>query len=63
MYFLIFLKYLIKNYSTYIGGITFILLIGGLVETGALLAIAPIIDVITNPETSSVITKKIEEVW
>ena len=62
MYFLIFLKYLIKNYPTYIGAIIFVLLIGGLVETGALLAIAPIIDIITNPEAASVITKKIEEI-
>lgn len=44
-------------------GATFVVLVvGGIVETGALLAIAPIIDTITNPETSSDITKKIEQI-
>ena len=60
--FLIFLKYLIKNYPIFIGVIVSILVIGGLVETGALLAIAPIIDTITNPDVPSDITKKIKEI-
>lgn len=62
MNFLIFLKYIIKNYPILIGAIFFVLVIGGLIEAGALLVIAPIIDIITHPEVSSGITKKIEEI-
>ena len=62
MNFLIFLKYIIKNYPILIGATFFVLVIGGLIEAGALLVIAPIIDIITHPEVSSGITKKIEEI-
>ena len=40
----------------------FILIIGGLIETGALFVVAPIIDTLTNPNVYSGITKKIEEI-
>ena len=62
MNFLIFLKYITKNYPILIGATFFVLVIGGLIEAGALLVIAPIIDIITHPEVSSGITKKIEEI-
>lgn len=62
MNFLIFLKYIIKNYPILLGATFFVLAIGGLIEVGALLVIAPIIDIITNPNVSSGITKKIEEI-
>ena len=62
MNFLIFLKYIIKNYPILLGTTFFVLVIGGLIEAGALLVIAPIIDIITNPNVSSGITKKIEEI-
>ena len=62
MNFLIFLKYIIKNYPILLGATFFVLVIGGLIEVGALLVIAPIIDIITNPNVSSEITKKIEEI-
>lgn len=62
MNFLIFLKYITKNYPILIGATFFVLVIGGLIETGALLVIAPIIDIITNPEVTSDITKKIKEI-
>ena len=62
MNFFIFLKYIIKNYPFLIGVTFLVLVIGGLVEAGALLVIAPIIDIITHPDVSSGITKKIEEI-
>ena len=62
MNFLIFLKYIIKNYPILLGATFFVLVIGGLIEAGVLLVIAPIIDIITNPNVSSSITKKIEEI-
>ena len=62
MNFLIFLKYIVKNYPILLGATFFVLVIGGLVEAGALLVIAPIIDIITNPDVYSGITKKIEEI-
>ena len=58
----IFLKYIIKNNPILIGAPFLDLAIGGLIEAGALLVIAPIIDIITYPEVSSGITKKIEEI-
>ena len=62
MNFLIFLKYITKNYPILIGATFFVLVIGGLIEAGVLLVIAPIIDIIIHPEVSSGITKKIEEI-
>ena len=62
MNFLIFLKYITKNYPILLGAIFFVLVIGGFIEAGALLVVAPIIDIITHPDVSSGITKKIEEI-
>ena len=60
MIFLTYLKYIIVNNIFLFLTTILVLLLGGLIETGAILIVAPIIDILINSEQESNVSKLLE---